>query len=96
MPDAPNGQKPADDQPAAPEKDKPQDQLSVTQHSLTLNGQTLRYTVTAGTIVLKEEAEKKGDKAGEAEGEKPKATIFFIAYTRDDVEDRAAPTGTHP
>ncbi len=89
MTDAPNGQKPAE-KTAEPEKPKPQDQISVTQHSLTLNGQTLRYTVTTGTIVLKEEAEKKGDKAGEAEGEKPKATIFFIAYTRDDVEDRAA------
>jgi carboxypeptidase C (cathepsin A) len=67
----------------------PKDQLSETRHSLTLGGQTLAYTVTAGTIVLKEEAEKKGEKAGEAEGEKPKATVFFIAYTRDDVPDRS-------
>jgi carboxypeptidase C (cathepsin A) len=44
--------------------------------------------VTAGTIVLKEETEKKGEKAGEAEGEKPKAAVFFIAYTRDDVQDK--------
>jgi len=50
----------------------------------------IHYTVTTGTIVLKEEAEKKGDKAGEAEGEKPKASVFFIAYTRDDVADKAA------
>ncbi|HMO60199.1 MAG TPA: peptidase S10, partial [Roseiflexaceae bacterium] len=32
------------------------------------------------TIVLKEEHEKDGT----AEGEKPRATIFFVAYTRDD------------
>ena len=81
-----NGHKPAEK--TADEKPKVEDRLSITPHSLTLNGRTLRYTVTAGTIVLKEEAEKKGDKAGEAEGEKPKATIFFIAYTLDDVDDR--------
>ncbi len=87
MPETPNGRKP-DEAPAAETPPPPKDQLSVTQHSVSLDGQVLRYTVTAGTIVLKEEAEKKGDKAGEAEGEKPKATVFFIAYTRDDVEDR--------
>ena len=44
------------------------DQLVQTQHSVVLDGQTIEYTVTAGTIVLKEEAEKTGDKAGESEG----------------------------
>lgn len=83
-----NGHKPAEKN-ADAEKPKVEDKLSVTQHSVTLNGRTLRYTVTAGTLVLKEEAEKKGEKAGESEGEKPKATIFFIAYTLDDVEDRS-------
>jgi carboxypeptidase C (cathepsin A) len=70
-------------------KPAPQDQLVVTQHTVTIGGQEVKYTVTAGTMVLKEEAEKKGDKAGEAEGEKPKATVFFIAYTRDEVEDKS-------
>jgi carboxypeptidase C (cathepsin A) len=63
------------------------DLLSITQHSVTIDGHTIRYTATAGTIVLKEEAEKSGDQAGESEGEKPKAAVFFIAYTRDDVAD---------
>jgi carboxypeptidase C (cathepsin A) len=63
------------------------DVLSITQHSVTIGGETIRYTATAGTIVLKEEVEKTGDQQGESEGEKPKATIFFIAYTRDDVSD---------
>ena len=58
------------------------DNLSVTQHTITLGGQELRYTVTAGTIVLREETEKKGDEAGVYEGEKPKATLFFIAYNQ--------------
>jgi carboxypeptidase C (cathepsin A) len=68
----------------------PQDQLVETKHSITLDGKLIPYTVTCGTIVLKEESEKKGEKEGEAEGEKPKATVFFIAYTRDDVKDKSA------
>ena len=65
------------------EKDTPtpEDNLSVTHHSVTINGEEIRYTATAGTLVLKEEIDK--------EGEKPKASVFFIAYTRDDVEDTA-------
>ncbi len=75
-----------------PEEKKPElkDQLVQTQHTIVIDGQTIEYTVTTGTIVLKEEAEKTGDKAGESEGEKPKATVFFIAYTRKDVTDPAA------
>lgn len=65
----------------------PADTLSVTRHSIIIGGQTIPYTVTTGTLVLKEEAEKDGDKAGESEGEKPRAALFFIAYTRDDVAD---------
>jgi carboxypeptidase C (cathepsin A) len=65
----------------------PADQLSVSQHSLTIHGQEIKYTVTCGTLVLKEEAEKKGE--GEAEGEKAKASVFFTAYTRDEVADKA-------
>lgn len=70
--------------PEAPEK-KPEvkDNLVETRHSITLNGQAISYTVTTGTLVLKEEAEKEGA----AEGEKPKASFFFIAYVRDDVEN---------
>lgn len=59
----------------------PEDNLSVTHHSVTINGEVIRYTATTGTLVLKEEIDK--------EGEKPKASVFFIAYTRDDVEDPA-------
>ena len=59
--------------------DIPEDKLSVTHHSVIINGEEIRYTATAGTLVLKEESDK--------EGEKPKASVFFIAYTRDDVED---------
>ena len=66
------------------------DQLVETKHTIILDGREVAYTVTCGTIVLKEESEKKGEKEGEAEGEKPRASVFFIAYTRDDVDDRAS------
>ena len=59
--------------------DIPEDKLSVTHHSVTINGEEIRYTATTGTLILKEEVDK--------EGEKPKAAVFFVAYTRDDVED---------
>lgn len=67
----------------------PQDQLSVTDHSVTINGKKIDYTVTTGTIVLKEESEKKGENEGDSEGEKPKASVFFIAYTKKDVKDKS-------
>jgi carboxypeptidase C (cathepsin A) len=66
----------------------PADEIVETQHTIVINGQAIPYTVTTGRIVLKEEAEKKGEEAGKFEGEKPKASIFFVAYTRSDVEDR--------
>ncbi len=66
----------------------PKDELLETHHSFTMDGRELQYTVTCGTIVLKEEAQKKGEQEGESEGEKPRASIFFIAYTLDGVEDR--------
>jgi carboxypeptidase C (cathepsin A) len=72
----------------------PTDEIVETQHTIVINGQTIAYTVTTGRIVLKEEAEKKAEEggkseAGKSEGEKPKAAIFFVAYTRNDVEDRS-------
>ena len=69
----------------------PQDTLSVTQHTATVGGETLRYTVTAGTVVLKEESEKGGDEEGVYEGANPKATLFFVAYTKDGEEGAARP-----
>ncbi len=72
----------------------PQDNLSITHHVITINGRKLKYTATAGTMVLKEESERGGDTQNENEGDKPKAEIFFVAYTLDrdeavtDVEHR--------
>ncbi len=66
----------------------PKDELVETRHSIVMDGRELNYTVTCGTIVLKEETEKKGKKEGESEGDKPRASIFFTAYTLDGVEDK--------
>ncbi|MBI1741708.1 peptidase S10 [Candidatus Acetothermia bacterium] len=68
----------------------PKDHIVETKHSITIGGREIRYTATVGTIILKEEAEKKDEKAGESEGEKAKASIFFVAYTRDDIQDKSA------
>lgn len=59
-----------------PSKDKtkePEEKLVKTEHSVTINGQEIKYTATAGTILLRDEEEK------------PTASIFYIAYTRKDV-----------
>jgi len=66
----------------------PKDELVETKHRLLRDGKEMRYTVTCGTIVLKEETEKKGENEGESQGEKPRASIFFVAYVLDGVEDR--------
>ncbi|MCB0122771.1 MAG: hypothetical protein KDE58_11040, partial [Caldilineaceae bacterium] len=54
-----------------------QDQLSVADHEILVHGQPLHYTSTTGTFVIKDEAGK------------AKSTIFFIAYTKRDVEDQS-------
>src|ERR1700712_5727610 len=54
---------------------KVEDHLVTTEHHAVVGGQDLRYTVTAGTLVVRDE-----------EG-KPKASIFFTSYTRDGVKD---------
>lgn len=75
----------ADDNEKKEETPKPEikDNLVETKHHITLNGETFAYTVTTGTLVLKEESEKDGA----SEGEKPKASFFFVAYTRENVSD---------
>jgi hypothetical protein len=47
---------------------EPKDNLVETRHSVTIDGKQIHYTVTAETIVLKEET---SDREKESEGEKP-------------------------
>lgn len=53
-------------------KPKPftQESISETQHTVVIGGEAVTYTATAGTLVLKTDAEE------------PKASVFFVAYTR--------------
>lgn len=65
---------------AAKEKEKPelQDKTVQTQHQVTIEGQLIEYTATAGTLQLRDNDE-----------EKPTASIFYIAYTKEGVQDLA-------
>ncbi|HEX4947015.1 MAG TPA: peptidase S10 [Blastocatellia bacterium] len=58
--------------PAAP----PEEKSSVTKGSVRIGGQQINYTATAATYVIK------------ADDGTPKATFFFVGYTKDDVADK--------
>jgi carboxypeptidase C (cathepsin A) len=81
---------------------------SVTSHSITIGGKTLKYHATAGFIVLKEEEgkplvkdaaqkpppdskseSKESEPTKTKDGLKPKAKVFFVAYTLDEAGDLA-------
>jgi len=76
--DAPRSEpvaRPAPARESHPDRPKPEEKLSVTHHTARIGGVEVRYTATAGTLLLKEE-----------DGT-PKASIFFVAYTKDGVSD---------
>jgi carboxypeptidase C (cathepsin A) len=54
------------------------DHLSVTEHEMSVHGQTLKYKATAGTLVVRDESGK------------AKANMFFVAYEKQSApEDRS-------
>ncbi len=57
----------------------PADRISESRQTVNIDGRQIDYVARAGTLVLREETESE-DKA--TEGEKPKASIFFISYTK--------------
>jgi len=63
------GEKPKED------KKAPEDKSVLTKHSVKIGGQEVKYTATAGTMVLK------------LEDGTAKASVFYVAYTKDDVSD---------
>ena len=75
---------------AASPSREPEDRLEVRAHEAEVGGRPLRYTTTTGTVVLREEVLGEGDRAGRFEGHRPKAEVFFVAYTLDGVEDPAS------
>ena len=57
------------------EKKPPEEKVSQTKHTIRIGGTDIKYTATAGTMLLKKED-------GTAT-----ASIFYIAYIQDDVPD---------
>jgi len=60
------------------EPPKPEEKIVTSHHRISLGGTEIPYTATAGTLLLKEEDGR------------PRASIFFVAYTRDGVKDLAS------
>lgn len=54
-----------------------EEKLVETKHKITVSGQEINYTARAGTILLRDAEEK------------PTASIFYIAYTRDSISNVA-------
>lgn len=54
------------------------ERLVTTEHRLRLGKRTLDYSVTCGTLLLREDEH---DKDGQRSADKPRAGMFFIAYT---------------
>ena len=80
----------AQDENAATSADKaeePRDDLVVTRHEIDIDGAALRYTVTAGRIVLRKE--QVADDA--FRGSKATAEVFVVAYTLDDADPASRP-----
>ncbi|HEV2487977.1 MAG TPA: hypothetical protein VGT08_20825 [Terracidiphilus sp.] len=67
------------DKEADKETPVPAEKLVTTHHELALNGRTLKYTATAGTLIIRDEEDK------------PYGSMFYVAYTLDGAEASARP-----
>ena len=67
---------------SAPVAEGPVDDLTTTQHVLTIGRRKLKYTATTGRIVLRQEVLTEG----KFDGHLPKAEVFLTAYTLDDAD----------
>ncbi len=56
-------------------KEGDEDKIVTTEHTATIQGQEIKYTATAGKLAMK------------SDDGKTKANVFFIAYTKNGVED---------
>jgi carboxypeptidase C (cathepsin A) len=63
------------------------DDLVTRQHTLAIGRRRLKYTSTAGRVVLREEIVEDG----KAQGHKPRATVFMTSYTVDGADRRTRP-----
>jgi len=62
--------------------EQPRDVVSVTHGTVVINGEPVSYTATAGTLVINEEDPENKTNP------RAKTTIFYIAYTRNDIDDQ--------
>ncbi len=69
----------ADHKEAEKETPIPPEKTVATHHELTLDGKLLKYTATAGTLLLRDEDDK------------PYGSIFYVAYTLDGAEPQSRP-----
>src|SRR5437899_1983447 len=71
----PEGETKASEEKAAAKADAgipvPPETNSVTKHDVTVGGQVIHYTATAGNLLIRDEHDK------------PNASIFYVAYTQD-------------
>jgi carboxypeptidase C (cathepsin A) len=77
-------QEPRPAQPPADHKDEkdipiPPEKPVATHHDITLGGRVLKYTATAGTLLIRDEDDK------------PYGSIFYVAYTLEGVEAKSRP-----
>ena len=70
-----------EEQKEAPPKETPipPEKSSVTHHELNLNGRSLKYTATAGTLLIRDEDDK------------PYGSMFYVAYTLDGADPGSRP-----
>jgi len=57
----------------------PPETTSVTKHDLTVGGQLIHYTATAGNLLIRDNQDR------------PNASIFYVAYTQDGVDAKSRP-----
>lgn len=55
------------------------ERVSTTKHTVTINGKTIPYTARAGTMIIRDDAGR------------PKATVFYVSYTRDQEDASTRP-----
>ncbi|GAB3556329.1 S10 family peptidase [Spelaeicoccus albus] len=84
--DTSRNDKNGNDEPA-PEATSPTDDVVTTRHVLTVDGEELAYTATAGRIVIREEEVADGV----FRGVKPKAELFVVSYVADDTDTATRP-----
>ncbi len=67
------------DAPAKADEAPPTERTSVTSHQMTVNGKELKYTATAGTLLIRNEEDK------------PYGSLFYVAYTLDGADHGTRP-----